>query len=278
MNLMDYRVTSAETVYAEIAKRAAAAGVEIVESELVGLIPRDALIAAARERLKLRGLKPEQVIENHFDAARTDAYRCFDPFVDALASGAPTPGGGSASALAGALGAALGAMVTNLTIGKKKFAAVEADLVLVRERLLRGLESLRAEVRADAVLYDSVMAAYKLPKATPAEEAVRGARIEAALLLAAQGPLAVMEQAAALIPDLMIVAEKGNPNAASDAAVGALLVQACVHGAAMNVLINAKALGAHPQAEGLRTRTSALRKSVDRGAPAVVAAVERSFV
>jgi formiminotetrahydrofolate cyclodeaminase len=86
-----------------------------------------------------------------------------------------------------------------------------------------------------------------------------------------------MELASGLLPDLMIVAQKGNPNAASDAAVGALLLQACVHGAAMNVLINAKALGAHPAAAKLRDRTAELRRSVDRIAPAVVAEVEKGL-
>ena len=277
MNLLDYRVTSPEKVFAEISKRAEEAGVEVVESELVGLIPRDAVVASTIERLKLTGFRPEQVIEHHLDHTRSDVYQCFDPFLEALQSGAPTPGGGSASALAGAIGAALGTMVTNLTIGKKKFAEVEAELTAVRGRLQLGIEGLRANVRKDAALYDSVMAAYKLPKATPAEEAARTGAIEEALVLAAQGPLAVMELASALFPDLMTVARKGNPNAASDAAVGALLLQACVHGAAMNVLINAKALGAHPAAAKLRARTAELRQSVDRAAPAVVAEVEKGL-
>jgi glutamate formiminotransferase / formiminotetrahydrofolate cyclodeaminase len=277
MNLLDYRVTSPETVFAEIARRAAEAGVEVVESELVGLIPKDAVIASSIERLKLRGFKPGQVIEHHLDVARNDVYRCFDPFLDALQSGAPTPGGGSASALAGAVGAALGAMVTNLTIGKKKFAAVEAELTQVRARLIEGMEALRAAVRHDAVLYDSVMAAYKLPKTTPDEEARRAETLEKALVLAAQGPLDVMELAASLMPLLMTVAQKGNPNAASDAAVGALLLQACVHGAAMNVLINAKALTNKDAGGRLRARVAEIRESVDRAAPAVVAEVEKGF-
>jgi glutamate formiminotransferase / formiminotetrahydrofolate cyclodeaminase len=277
MNLLDYRVTSPETVFGEIARRAAEAGVEIVESELVGLIPRDAVVAATLERLKLKGFRPGQIIENNLDQARSDVFRCFEPFLDALQSGAPTPGGGSASALAGALGAALGTMVTNLTIGKKKFAAVEQELTEVRARLLQGMEGLRAGVRHDAVLYDSVMAAYKLPKATPAEEAARAQTLEKALVVAAQGPLEVMELAVSLLPDLMTVAKKGNPNAASDAAVGALLLQACVHGAAMNVLINAKALTNQDAAARFRTRTAEIRESVDRQAPAVVAEVERGL-
>jgi formiminotetrahydrofolate cyclodeaminase len=86
-----------------------------------------------------------------------------------------------------------------------------------------------------------------------------------------------MQLAAGLLPDLLVVAHKGNPNAASDAAVGALMVAACVHGAAMNVLINAKALGAHPGAAGLKARTADIRQTADREAREVVAAVERSL-
>ncbi len=274
MNLLDYRVTAIEDVFAEIEKRATAAGVEIAESELVGLVPRDALLSSTAKRLKLVGFKPEQVIETHLDRTRDDIYRCFDPFIDALQSGAPTPGGGSASALVGSLGAALGAMVTNLTIGKKKFAAHEAELVAIRARLVAGIDRLRKGAREDAELYDVVMGAYKLAKATPEEEKARAAAIEAALVKAARGPLHVMVDAASLLPDLLVVAQKGNPNAASDAAVGALLIQACVHGAAFNVLINVKQLAGHPDGARMKSECEALRARVDVKARAVLSAVE----
>lgn len=277
MNLMDYRVTGIETVFDEISRRAAAKGIAITESEIVGLVPRDALVSAATQRFKLTNFKAEQIIETHLDRSRGDVYSACDPFLDALQSGAPTPGGGSASALAGALGAALGAMVTNLTIGKKKYAEAEGVLTAARTRLLDGLGAMRAAAREDAVQYDRVMAAYKLPKATPADETTRNAAITHTLIDAAHAPLNAMRAAAALLPDLLTVAEKGNPNAASDAAVGALLIQACVHGSAYNVLINAKSLGDHPEAARLREATATVRAAVDTGARAVLTAVDRAI-
>jgi glutamate formiminotransferase / formiminotetrahydrofolate cyclodeaminase len=274
MNLMDYRATSIETVYAEIERRAKVAGVAIAESEIVGLVPRDALLRSMAERIKLAGFKSEQVIEWHLDRAREDVFAAPDAFLEALQSGAPTPGGGSAAALAGALGAALGAMVSNLTIGKKKFAEVEGSMKAARARLLAGLDAMRRAVREDAVQYDRVMGAYKLPKATPEEAAKREAVLNAALVDAAKAPLDVMRTATALLPDLLFVAEHGNPNAASDAAVGALMVKTCVHGSAYNTLINAKSLGAHPEAAPLKSACETIRAACDAEAAKVLATVD----
>jgi glutamate formiminotransferase/formiminotetrahydrofolate cyclodeaminase len=274
MNLLDYRTTSIEKVYAEIERRARAAGVEIAESELVGLVPRDALLSAVAERTKLAGFKAEQVVEWHLDRAREDVYSAADPFLDALQGGSPTPGGGSAAALAGALGAALGAMVANLTIGKKKFADEEAGMRAARERLLAGLDAMRRAAKEDARQFDFVMAAFKLPKATPAEIAARDAAIAAATVDAAKAPLAVMREAVALLPDLLYVAEKGNPAAVSDAGVGALMVRTCVHGSAYNVLINVKGLGAHPEAGPLAAECRDVRAACDAAADRVLKIVD----
>lgn len=274
MNLLDYRATSIETVYAEIERRAAAAGVEIAESELVGLVPRDALLASVAQRTKLAGFKPEQVVEWHLDRAKDDVYAAPDAFLDALQGGAPTPGGGSASALAGALGAALGAMVANLTIGKKKFADVEGAMKAARERLLAGLDAMRRACREDAVEFDRVMAAFKLPKTTPEEIARRDAAVVAATLNAAKAPLDVMRAATALLPDLVFVAEKGNPSAASDAAVGALMVRTCVEGSAYNVLINLKSLPATAETAALAAACKDVRARCAADAEAVLKTVD----
>ena len=277
MNLLDYRTTSIEAVYAEIERRAKAAGVEIAESELVGLVPRDALLSAVAERTKLAGFKSEQVVEWHLDRAREDVYTAADPFLDALQGGAPTPGGGSAAAIAGALGAALGAMVANLTLGKKKFADVEAPMKEARTRLLAGLDAMRRAAKEDAAQFDQVMAAFKLPKTTPAEIAARDARIAQATIDAAKAPLDVMREAVALLPDLLYVAEKGNPAAASDAAVGALMIRTCVHGSAYNTLINVKSLGAHPEAAPLAAACREVRAACDLAADRVLSTVDATL-
>ena len=127
------------------------------------------------------------------------------------------------------------------------------------------------------MLFDQVMAAFKLPKATPDEVAARDAAVTAATLKAAKAPLDVMRAATALMPDLRFTAERGNPAAASDAAVGALMAKACVHGSAYNVLINLKSLGENPEVPALREACDAIRNACDAGAAEVLALVEQKL-
>jgi formiminotetrahydrofolate cyclodeaminase len=159
-------------------------------------------------------------------------------FLSDLASDAPTPGGGSVAALAGALGAALTSMVANLTLGRKKYADVEPDI----KALLAKTEALRLELTElmgeDAAAFDKVMAAMKLPKDTEEEKARRTEALEAALTDAAMVPLAVMEKCVAVLGFAGEAAEKGNRNAVSDAGVAALMARAGAHAAKLNVLIN----------------------------------------
>ncbi|MFY9189516.1 MAG: cyclodeaminase/cyclohydrolase family protein, partial [bacterium] len=155
-----------------------------------------------------------------------------------LASAAPAPGGGSASALAGALAAALVNMVANLTQGKEKFAADEeymSQLIQAAAVVRRQLAELMEE---DTLAFQQVMAAFKLPRETAAEKEHRQARIQATMIHAAQVPLKTAETALRVLELSQIAAEKGNPSAVSDAGVAALLAQAAVEGAALNVKIN----------------------------------------
>lgn len=155
-----------------------------------------------------------------------------------LASGAPTPGGGSAAALVGALAAALGEMVGNFTVGKPKFAEVEADV----RRILAALEAQRTRLLdltdADADAYSQVGAAFGLPRATDAEKVARAAAIEEALKSAAQVPLAVIEACAAVCDQLEELRQKGNPNLLSDVGVAAELTRAATRCAWLNVEVN----------------------------------------
>jgi formiminotetrahydrofolate cyclodeaminase len=159
-------------------------------------------------------------------------------FLSDLASDAPTPGGGSVAALAGALGAALTSMVANLTLGRKKYADVEADV----RAMLAKTEGLRLELAElmgeDAAAFDKVMAAMKLPKDTEEDKARRTEAVEAALTDAAMVPLAVMEKCVDVLGLAGDAAEKGNRNAVSDAGVAALMARAGAHAAKLNVLIN----------------------------------------
>ena len=159
-------------------------------------------------------------------------------FLDELASAAPTPGGGGAAALSGAMGAALVSMVCNLTIGKEKFAEVEGRM----QEILRQSEMLRARLTAmieeDVAAFDLVMAAYRLPKASDEEKAARTAAIQDASKKATLVPLAAARACAEVIDLCRPTAEMGNPNVVSDAGVAVLCGQAGLKGAALNVLIN----------------------------------------
>ena len=163
-------------------------------------------------------------------------------FLDGLASAAPTPGGGGAAAISGAMGAALVSMVCNLTIGKKKYVEVEAEL----KDMLAQSEALRAQltgmIAEDVAAFDAVMGAYGLPKATDEEKAVRAERIQAALKVATDVPLACCRACRAVIDLANVVADKGNLNVISDAGVAVLSAHAGLRSAALNVYVNAKGL------------------------------------
>jgi len=165
-----------------------------------------------------------------------------DQFLERLASGDPTPGGGSASALAGALGAALVSMVCNLTVGREKYAAHDAE---VREILAESgqlVETLRDGIDQDAAAYDKVMAAFRLPRVSEEEKAARQAAIQTATQAASLVPLALVEASAQVIEQAERAVGKTNANAASDLAVAALLGAAALDGAAANVEINLSGL------------------------------------
>lgn len=159
-------------------------------------------------------------------------------YLDRLASEEPAPGGGSAAALTGALAAALVTMVTNLTLGKEKFASVEAEMSELKVRA----EELRAEltrlVEQDAEAYSEVAAAFKLPRNTEEEKKKRHEILQAALVNAAAVPLRVAEAALEVARLCAPAADKGNPNAVSDAGVAVVLAEAAAQAAALNVKIN----------------------------------------
>jgi formiminotetrahydrofolate cyclodeaminase len=163
-------------------------------------------------------------------------------FLDELASSASTPGGGGAAALCGATGAALVSMVCNLTIGKPKFAEVEAQM----KEILAKSEALRARLTAmmdeDVAAFNAVMAAYGLPRETDEERAARSAAIQTGSKKATLVPLAAARACAEVIDLCQPAAELGNPNVVSDAGVAVLAAQAGLRSAALNVLINLGAI------------------------------------
>ncbi|MCG3134454.1 MAG: hypothetical protein HMLKMBBP_01760 [Planctomycetes bacterium] len=235
MNLLDYRKTSPGRVFEEVRARAEAAGVKVLESEVIGLVPQDAVVRGFADLTRPRGFTGAEVIESHL---RTEPLDACGPFIEALASEAPTPGGGSAAALAGAQGAALVEMVCNLTIGREKYRAAEAELTAVRADARRLRTELHGLIRRDCAAYDGFMQAMKLPKATDAEKAARKAAMGRAAILAAEIPLETMALCAEVLRLAVAAARKGNPNAASDGAVAALMARAALRAADLNVRIN----------------------------------------
>ncbi|MGI6129582.1 MAG: cyclodeaminase/cyclohydrolase family protein [bacterium] len=175
-------------------------------------------------------------------------------FLEQLASDAPAPGGGSASALAGALAAALVNMVANLTQGKEKFVAVEAEMVKLSQDATALRQQLATLIEEDVLAFQQVMAAFKLPKETTADKEHRRARIQESMIYAAKVPLKTAETALKVLEIVHLAAEKGNPAAASDAGVAALLAQAAVEGAAMNVRINLESIKDERTRHDLATR------------------------
>ncbi|MEZ0396114.1 MAG: glutamate formimidoyltransferase [Anaerolineales bacterium] len=237
MNLTNYRQTPVFRVVEAIRREAARYGVAIHHSELVGLIPQEALIDSAVWYLQLDGFTPDQILENRLQAAQA-AASAQASFLDDLAAGTPAPGGGSAAAYSGAMAAALVAMVARLTVGKKKYAEVEAQM----NEILLQAERLRAEltqaVAEDAAAFEKVMTAFKLPKDSPAQEAARLQAIEAATLEAARVPLTTAQKAVSVMALAERAVALGNLNAITDAASAVALGRAALTAAGYNVRIN----------------------------------------
>jgi formiminotetrahydrofolate cyclodeaminase len=163
-------------------------------------------------------------------------------FLDALASNAPAPGGGSVAALSGALGAALLSMVCNLTLGKKRYAAVQDEISALVEKTEALRHRLTDLLEADVQVYTGVSTAYKMPRKTLEEKAARSAAIQDALKAAAQVPLDVAGACVEVLELCTQTAEQGNVNAVSDAGVAALMAEAGLRSAALNVIINMNAI------------------------------------
>jgi formiminotetrahydrofolate cyclodeaminase len=163
-----------------------------------------------------------------------------EPFLDALASSNATPGGGSAAAILGAMGAALVSMVCNLTIGKKKYAEVEGEMkdVLAKAEELR--HRMTGMIQEDVKAFDTVMGAYGMPKETDADKLKRDAAIQDALKQATEVPIRCCHLAREVIDLALTASAKGNLNVISDAGVGVLSAYAALRSAALNVYINAK--------------------------------------
>lgn len=181
-----------------------------------------------------------------------------EAFLEDLAGSAPAPGGGGAAALVGAAGAALGNMVGSLTIGKKKYAAVEADILIMNRRAAALRKRLEGLVQADADAFTPLAAAYKLPKETPEQQAHKAAVLEAALEEACAVPLEIMSACCEGIALAAEYAEKGSVMAVSDAGCAALFCKAALQAAGLNVSINTRLMADNARAAALNAQADAM--------------------
>jgi glutamate formiminotransferase/formiminotetrahydrofolate cyclodeaminase len=270
MNLTDISVTPVHVAFDEVCEKARQRGIRVTGSELIGLIPLNAMIDAGkyflRKQQRSTGISDEEMIKIAVKSLGLNELALFDPqkkiieyviaenagkklidytlkrFADETASESPAPGGGSISAYVGALGAALGTMVANLSAHKRgwdyrwnEFSEWAEKGKLYHTQLLKCVDE-------DTVAFNQIMSAFDLPKTTEQEVAMRKKAIQEATKNAIEVPLNVMKLAAGSMEIIKAMAETGNPNSISDAGVGALCARTAVEGAFLNVKINATGL------------------------------------
>ena len=281
MNITDMNATPLHVAFDEVCRAAAARGIRVTGTEIVGLVPKRALVDAGRyflhkqqrstglpeseivrmaiKSMGLDELKPfntrEKVVEYILEDAAPHAPRLVDltalSLADLTASEAPAPGGGSISAYMGALAAALGTMVANLSAHKAGWDDRWKEFSDLADSGRRIQDELIALVDEDTAAFNSIMAALSMPKGTDEERAARDEALEQATLYATEVPLRTAKAAFSTFDLLTAVAEQGNPNSVSDAGVGALAAEAAVAGAVLNVRINAAGLKNRLLADGL---------------------------
>ena len=203
--------------------------------------------------------------------------RTVTQFLDELASNSPAPGGGSVAALAGATGAALASMVCNLTIGKKKYADVQDEMTHVLQQTEQLRKELALLIDKDTEAFNTVMAAFGLPKGTDQEQTARSAAIQEATKSATLIPLQVMKVCDKAMMHALTVAKKGNKNSASDAGVAALMLRAGCAGAALNVRINLGSLNDADFVQQISQQYRGILQNVENVTREVLAAVDQSI-
>ncbi len=303
MNITDIAVTSLHVAFDEVCRKADARGVRVTGTEIVGLVPKRALVEAGKYFLRkqhrstgiaeeeivrmavksmgLDDLKPfvpqEKVIEYLLDA-ESGGKRLVDmtckAFAAETASESPAPGGGSIAAYMGALGAALGTMVANLSSHKAGWDDRWEEFSDWADRGQILLSELLHLVDEDTAAFNRIMAVFAMPKSTDEEKAARSEALQAATLYATQVPLRTMKAASKVFDIVEAMAAEGNPNSVSDAGVGALAARSAVLGACLNVKINAAGLKDRAAADALVAEAEALAAEARRREKEVLALVE----
>jgi glutamate formiminotransferase / formiminotetrahydrofolate cyclodeaminase len=280
INLTDFEQTPMHRVYEMVKREAARYGVMPVGSEIVGLIPKKAIEMAADFFLQLESFSPSQVFENKLEAALLGAP--LEPsskdgklaslaraFLDAVAAPTATPGGGSVSAFAAALAAALGQMVAGLSRKKKSQAAHVDKLSAELEVLRRTADELAASTDRDAAAFDGVMAAFKLAQSNPEEIHQRDVAIQAATKAASEVPLQVAERAVALFEQLGQLNAIAAASMKSDLQVAQYMAAAGARGSLANVEINLDSITDTAYVMQMRAKISELRARLEHASSTV---------
>ena len=265
MNLTNFRETPIGRVVETIRREAQRYGVGVHHSELVGLIPQEALIDTAVWYTQLDQFSAEQILESRlYQSGDSQSKESIASFLDDLAAATAAPGGGSAAAYAGAMGAALVAMVAGLTIGRKKYLAVEAEMQAVRVQAEELRKELTDAVEDDSAAFEAVMGALKLPKETDEEQKSRAAAIYIATINAAHVPIHTVKNSVKVMELAARCAKDGNLNAISDAMSGAAMAHAALTAAGYNVRINLNSLEDKSAGEKMLKELADLEKQADR--------------
>ena len=296
VNFTNYKMTPVHVVFDEARRLAGKLGLRVTGSELVGLIPKEALLMAGRYYLEKQGKSPgvpedelvrvavrslglsdvvpfdpeKKIIERQFrDGGAPLVAMTLGAFADELSMDSPAPGGGSVAALCGALSAALSAMVTNLTVGKKEYESARREMVATAVRAQELKAALLGAVDRDTKAFNKVMEAFRLPKTTPEQAEEKDRAVEDANKEATLVPLEVLEKSVEAVALARVAAAKGNRNSVSDAGVGGLAGQAAGEGAYYNVLINLSGIKDAAFTAKVRRDAARLKKALDKEAKAV---------
>lgn len=208
----------------------------------------------------------------------TQTEKSIDDFVMDLASKSPVPGGGGASAVAGAIGAALGGMVASLTIGKEKYKDVEVELTTLKTRAYTIQKELLKLAEDDAQVFSKLSGVYKMPNETEDEKESKSRLMESALKDAADVPLKIMKETCEAITLMKDFAQKGNPMAVSDAGCGVILCKSALQSAWLNVCINTKAMKDRGYAERINEEGMELLRTHTMLADQIYASVEKELI
>ena len=279
MNITDIKLTPLHVAFDEVCRCAQNRGVRVTGTEIVGLVPERTLLEAGKHFLRKQqrstGIPKEDILKIAIKSMGLDDLKPFDPkekvieymidsedsakltalsvkgFADETARESPAPGGGSVSAYMGAMGAALGTMVANLSSHKAGWDKRWEEFSAWAEEGMALEQELLALVDEDTEAFNMIMNAFGLPNASEEDKKLRSRAIQEATLFAARVPLRTMKTAEKVFPLCRAMVEKGNPNSVSDAGVGALAARSAILGAGLNVKINASSLKDREQAESL---------------------------